>query len=93
VPEVDVRQCGQLVDDRVRLRLRDGRDDGLAIQRIEDHRRGAQIPQLARLCFAAGRADDLVAMLLELPDQRPADRTTRSCQEDLHHVFFPRFVF
>ena len=62
--EVDAGQRGQLMDDRVRLRLRHGGHDRVAVERVEHDRLGAQIPDQARLCLAASGADDLMAVLL-----------------------------
>ena len=90
--EVDAGQRGQLMDDRVRLRLRHGGHHRVAVERVEHDRLGAQIPDQARLCLTACGADDLMAVLLELRDEAAADRASCSCKEDLHHVSFPCFV-
>jgi hypothetical protein len=80
---------GELVHDHLGLGPGDRAGDRLRVERVHDHRFGAQ----AREAFGPGRrpggADDLVAPGDELGDQRGSDGAGRTGDEDPHDVSFP----
>ena len=51
---------------------------------VADHRPTAQVSNQLLLGLAAGHARDLVTALCQTGQQLPAERTRRSCKEDLH---------
>ncbi|MCQ0019891.1 hypothetical protein LUX39_44180 [Actinomadura madurae] len=87
VPKVrrSAQRC-ELMDDH--LWLGPGHHVGhrVGVERVDDHRFGAERAQRGGLGGRAGRADDLVAAHHELGNELAADRTGRSGDEDLHDV-------
>jgi hypothetical protein len=84
--EVQVRQGRRLVDDRVRRGLDHGPADGRTIEQIERDRLSAERPYVFGFLSRRRGADHLMASGDKLGDQPGADRTARSCNEDLHRV-------
>ncbi|HEY7622034.1 MAG TPA: hypothetical protein VH834_19845 [Solirubrobacteraceae bacterium] len=81
---------GQLVDDHVGLRPPHGLRDLIGIERLRDHRHGAQLLEHRPLGFAARQAMNLMARRDQPRHQRPPDRSRRSGYEHSHRQVLDR---
>jgi hypothetical protein len=76
---------GQLVDDHVRPRPGHRRGDLIGIERVRDHRHGAQPVEHRLLRLAARHAMNLMTGGDQTRHQLLSDRSRSSCHEHSHH--------